>query len=268
MDRILYFCMAKGRKDIPGYKVQLFRKQVGDFTVYYFQLCGKPLADRVDAIYGEMYKAYLHLQERYRKSEEGLQSFLVYEERFSKWLTELQEPELWRSKWKLPFYYAYSSPENLKWILESLGSSVRFSKACVLGYGAGMREWIGPLAHRVQGMDFYLEFSTKGMEDIQEWLLEEYGMLTQIKLVERDGFGKLRLYNERPVLVIDYSGNNKLAGRELAKGSVWVDMEASESKRHLMENRVTGAEYLSLKTIWQREMLETLDTVSKFAYNT
>ena len=68
--------------------------------------------------------------------------------------------------------------------------------------------------------------------------------------------------------MVDYSGDCVISIRGLAKGSIWVDMESVESKRHLMEDRVVGPQYLSLKTIWRREMMETLDTVSKFAYNT
>lgn len=260
--------MAKGRKDIPENKVRIFRKQTGAFVVYYFQLCKGPGSENVENVYGEMYKAYHHLQERFQKKEEDLRSYLVYEESFRKWLEELQEAENWRNKWKVPFYYDYSAPENLKWILETLPAKSGFRKAYVLGSGMGIKEWIEPLADRVQGMEFYLEFATKGMEDIQEWLLEEYGMLSWVRLVEYGAFERIHLYSEEPVLIIDYSGDTAMPARGLAKGSIWIDMGAAEKKRHLIEDRAIGLEYLSLKTIWRREMSETLDTVSKFAYNT
>jgi hypothetical protein len=132
----------------------------------------------------------------------------------------------------------------------------------------GIRDWLSDVASRVNQIEFYVEVATKGMEELQEMLLEEYGMLTEMHLITGGEFSKLRLKSEEPVLVIDFSGQEAISVLGLPSGSIWVDMDAVEAKRHTMEDRRTGVQYLSLKTIWKREMLQTLDIISNFAYNT
>lgn len=268
MDRILYFRKVRGRNDIPTYRIHVFRTIQGQFVLYYLQLCGEAKEDELENIAGEMQKAWIRLQFRYRKEEEGAHTYLIYEEAFEKWLRTLDREKEWQKLWNLPIYSDYHRTENLKTILQYIPKLNYPKKALVLGSGMGMQEWLPLIAGQVQNLELYLEFMTKGIEALQEELCEEYGMLTQIKLVAPGEFGKEKLRSSTPVLVIDFSGNKPVSVLGLAKGSIWIDMDSVEAKRHLIEDRRTGIMYLSLKTIWRREMLETLDTISKFAYNT
>ena len=86
MDRILFFSVAKGKKEIYGHRVQIFRSQMEPFVVYYFQLCGFPQAQDYPLVLGEMQKAYQHMQERFLKKEENIQTYLTFDEGFEKWL--------------------------------------------------------------------------------------------------------------------------------------------------------------------------------------
>lgn len=268
MDRIIFFSMAKGKKEIAKYKVQIFREMSERFTIYYIQLCGWPVQEQVSLVRGEMLKAFQRLQERYLKKEEGMHTYLDFEESFEKWLMQMEVREEWQKGWKYPIYHDFSTPANLQYILEKIQRTELPQKAYVLGNGIGLNEWIPYVASRVNTISFYLEFATKGMEELQETLLEEYGMLTEINLTARGEFSKLRLRSEEPVLIIDFSGKLPISVLGLKKGSIWVDMDAVDKKRHLIEDRRTGVQYLSLKTIWKREMIQTLDIISKFAYNT
>ena len=250
------------------YKVQLLHAFVGEFAVYYFQLCGIPEARDLDNVQGEMYKAYERLRKRFLKREEDMHTYLVFSQDFSKWLLEQEGFENWLKFWRYPVYHDYHSPGNLKWILKQIPKKECPSTAYVLGAGMGMEEWIPILADRVNHIEFYLEFSTKGMEELREMLLEEHGMLTELNLVSDHSFEKLKLRSKEPVLVIDYTGKLPLSVLGLKRGSIWVDMDGVEAKRHRIQDHHTGVQYLSLITIWKREMRQTLDIISKFAYNT
>lgn len=268
MDRILFFSVAKGKKEISGHRVQIFRSQMEPFVVYYFQLCGFPQAQDYPLVLGEMQKAYQHMQERFLKKEENIQTYLTFDEGFEKWLFQSEGMETWLNAWGHPLYYDFANGENLEWMLKKTEPKVWPGRAYILGSGIGIRDWISLIADKVNAIEFYLEFATKGVEELQEMLLEEYGMLTRVHLTTGGEYTKLRLHSEEPVMVIDFSGRAPVSVFGLKKGSIWVDMDAVEEKRHAMEDRRTGVKYYSLKTIWKREMLQTLDIISKFAYNT
>lgn len=268
MDRILFFTIAKSNKEISQHKVQIFRSQMELFVVYYFQLCGYPSCEEYPLVWGEMHKSYLRLQERFLKKEEQLHTYLAYDESFENWLIDVNGYAEWKNSWAYPLYPDYTNPANLKWILDRIPGDKRPLKVYVLGSGMGIQDWLPYVAGKVNKIEFYLEIATRGMEELQEILLEEYGMLTEVHLITGMEFSNLRLQSEEPVLVIDFSGRIPISVLGLKKGSIWVDMDSVEVKRHTMEDRKTGVQYYSLKTIWKREMLQTLDIISKFAYNT
>lgn len=268
MDRILFFMKSKGKQRASEYKVRIFRNLQEPFAVYYFRLCGYPSYEEYDLVKAEMQKAYFRLQERYVKKEEGLRTYLVYEENFEMWLEDAGKSEDWKSYWQYPLYRDYSDPANLQWILKRIPKEKCPSKACVLGCGLGIRDWLPVVAGRVNRIEFYLEFATKGIEELQEMLLEEYGMLTEVHLISGREFSKLRIRSEEPVLVIDCAGKESISLTGLKRGSIWVDMESAEVKQHAIEESRAGVQYWSLKSIWKREMLQPLDIVDKFAYNT
>lgn len=268
MDRILYFRMVKGRNDIPSYRVNIFRGKQNGFVIYYLQLTGGATEAELENICGEMKKGLQRLLLRYQKEEAELSSYLVYEESFEKWLKGMGKEQEWQQLWDRPLYSNFHQTANLKELLQYIPRKLWPKKALILGSGMGMQEWLPYIAGHVQDMELYLEFVTKGVEALQEELCEEYGMVMQVKLVVPGEFYKERLRSAEPVLVIDFSGPRPISVLGLAKGSIWVDMDSAEAKRHLIEDRRTELTYISLKTIWKREMMETLDTISNFAYNT
>ena len=260
--------MAKGRNDIPTYCIQILRAKAGNFVIYYLQLVGSADSADLAEIQGDMSKALSQFQSRYRKEEEQIHSYLVYEEGFEKWLKDREQEQTWQQLWGLPVYSDYHRNDNLKWLLQSISTKDWPKKALIFGSGMGMKEWLPLIAGKVQTMELYLEFVTKGLEELREELCEEYGMVTDLKLVAPGEFHKERIRSREPVLVVDFSGSRPISVLGLARGSIWIDMDAVEAKRHLIEDRPTGMIYLSVKNLWRREMLETLDTISKFAYNT
>ncbi len=268
MERILFFRKAKGRNDIPTYRVQILRTKTEGFIIYYIQLAGQVQETDFWQVQGEMYKVFCRLQDRYYREEKNIPTYLAWEEDFGGWLRNAGQEQDWAKLWKIPVYSDYYKPDNVKWLLDTIPRREWPRKAIVLGSGMGMKEWLPYVVPYVQSVELYVEFLTKGLEQLREELCEEYGMVTDLMLVAPGEFAKERLCSREPVLVIDFAGAGKRTVLGLAKGSIWVDMDSCEEKRHLMEDRPSGVSYLSLKTIWKREMQETLDTISNFAYNT
>lgn len=248
--------------------MQIFRQVSEPYILYYIQLCGNAEQMEPMQLCKEMHKAYSHFQDRYRKKEDDMCTYLLFDPAFEKWLENKGAAEIWPGEWKCSVYQDFASPENMQWILRQIPKEQYPYKAYVLGNGMGMEKWISYVAGKVHHIRFYLEFATKGVEELQEMLLEEYGMLTEVLLIGAGEFKKLCLRSEEPVLVIDFSGPESIFVSGLKRGSIWVDMNASEDKRHAMEDRHTGVHYYSLMTVCKREMLQTLDIGSKFAYNT
>lgn len=253
---------------MPTYRVQILRNKQTDFIVYYLQVNGELTEGHMSEVQGEMFKAWQRLQSRYRKEEVSLHTYQVYEESFDKWLRDMGQEQAWQQLWRFPVYSDYHNSNHLKTLLQTIPRKEFPKQAMILGCGVGIKEWLPLIAGQVQTMELYVEFMTRGLEELREKLCEEYGMVTDLKLVAPGEFAKERLRSREPVLVIDFSQSKTISVLGLARGSIWVDMDAVETKRHLIEDRPTGVQYLSLKTFWKREMSQTLDTISKFAYNT
>lgn len=268
MDRILFFCVAKGKREFDTYGIQVFREIIGEFAVYFFQLCGRPKAEELIHVQGEMYKAFERMCNPHQKREEPCHTYLVYDGTFEKYMYDMRYFEQWKRFWKYPLYHEYGKQQNVKSLLERAFQQRQYRKVYILGTGWEMREWLPYLAGKVREIEFYLEMLTKGTEEIQEMLLEEYGMVTRVEMIGNMICEKVRLYSEEPVVVLDFAESISPSFRGLEKGSIWLDMTAMEKKRDLLENRQKSVEYMSLKTIWKREMQQPLDIISKFAYNT
>lgn len=104
-----------------------------------------------------------------------------------------------------------------------------------------------------------------------EAIYEEYGLAVEVRLLEEErDFRKLRLVCKLPVVVIDFCEEERVSAADVAKGSIWLDMTSSETKRHRLEERNTKNAYFSLKKEWKQpqKALNYLDTISKNGYNT
>lgn len=248
--------------------MQVFGTMAGGWEIFYLQVCGQPQPEQLVLLKEEMQKALERLLSRKKKSSPKTYTYLVYEESFAKWLESVQGVEKWQQWWNMPVYSDYHSMDNLKWMLQRIPVKQYPKEARILGYGYGMQEWLPWIAPYVKRIVFYVEFITKGFEDLKEELEEEYGLVPQVHLVVPGEFRKQRMRSEEPVLVVDFSGKETISVAGLARDSVWVDMDSIEAKRHSIEDRKTGITYISLKNLWKAEMSETLDTISNFEYNT
>lgn len=268
MDRILYFRIVGKREYTKSYRVQVFRKEVLGQDVIYLQVCGYPSVDSVYLLKEEMQKAVARILAHGRKEEESPQCSLVYEESFINWLEAVQYARLWRKMWHTPMYADYHAKENLGRMLNAIPKEGFPQEAWILGYGQKMQEWLPWIAGRLRRLTIYVEFVTKGFEALLEGLETDFGLVAQVRLVAPGELRRQRLRSEEPVLVIDYTGREVISVAGICRGSVWLDMDSVEAKRHSIEDRRTGITYVSLKNLWKREMAQTLDTIGNFEYNT
>lgn len=268
MDRILYFRMT-GKKEYTGkYRIQVFRKTVLGKDILYLQVCGYPSVDSVLQVKDEMQKAVDRMLSYTRRQESFPVTYLVYEESFTKWLESVHYEREWRRLWHTPMYTDFYASENVHRMLDTVWEKGVPQEAWVIGYGLQMQEWLPRIAGKVRSLKFYVEFMTKGFEALLEELEENFGLVAQVQLVLPGELHRQRLRCAQPVLVLDFSGKEIISTIGVCRGSMWLDMDSVEAKRHAIEDRRLGITYISLKNLWKREMSQTLDTVGNFEYNT
>ncbi len=268
MDRIIYFRITGKKQKNSGYRIQVFRSGSCGKDIVYVQLCGYPEKEQVPLVQGEMQKAVERILVCGRKQEEILQTWLVYEYGFEKWLESVEYSSLWRRLWRLPMYEAFYEKENVEYMLAKVPAELFPKEVWILGYGPDVKEVISGFSPRIRTLTFWVEFVTRSLEQLTQELEEELGLVSQIKLIPPGEMKKERFFCKYPVLILDYSGKENISAIGLCKGSVWLDMDSVESKRHGVEDRKLQIQYISMKKIWKEEMLQTLDTISNIEYNT
>lgn len=217
----------------------------------------------------------------FRELHRYFPDYQVWDRSFQGYLQRRQMTGEWLRVWRVPVYDQYGGPEQLQILLDNVEGWRQLTQILVLGYDSGMAAWLPKLARRARGIDFYLDYEPRSMEELQEWIDEEYGLVTQWRILggqeQEDtgpempedgeneeaekaaarkapsypGLGQyLRSYGV-PCLVLDFTEAADVPVTGLRPGSMWWDMGAMEEKRHLLEDRPLGVRYVSLKTLWR-----------------
>lgn len=224
-----------------------------------------------------------------REQHRYFPDYQVWDRSFQGYLERHRMAPEWLRVWRIPVFDQYGGSEQLQTLMKKVEGWQQLSQVLVLGYHSDLMTWLPRLARRVRGIDFYLEYEPRDMEEIQEQIAEEYGMVTQWRILESreventgretentgqetentgqeaesagqeteskvqhyPGLGQyLRSYTV-PCLVIDFTGVADIPVTGLKAGSMWWDMGAMERKRHLLEDRPLGVRYVSLRTLWR-----------------
>ncbi len=213
----------------------------------------------------------MRTEESLRELHRYFPDYQVWDRSFQGFLQRHRMTVEWLRVWRVPAYDRYGGPEQLQTLLDNVEGWQQLSQILVLGYDPGMSAWLPKLARRARGIDFYLDYEPRGMEELQEWIDEEYGLVTQWRILgsqDREdavqeaeeavkkapsypGLSQyLRGYGV-PCLVLDFTEAADVPVTGLKPGSMWWDMGAMEEKRHLLEDRPLGVRYVSLKTLWR-----------------
>ncbi len=269
MDRIYYFMVAK--EEAGDGEFPVFRKEIGSYEVYYLQVPKNAENGKFASLKAYMEKGIRRIRAQYdREAGEntcltcdggaGENAYLVWDRDFETWLLTGSRAAHWRKTWDLPLYQEYKEVHNLMFLLQQTPVSRWPAQLIILGEAPGMADWLESLARHMKGITIYGPAQPREFETVRQTLLEEYGLLAQWKK-------SLQPASREPALVLDYSGKEKIYAWDVVPGSIWIDMMSMETRRHALEDRETGVHYLSLKSIWRREMQQTLDTMRKIQYN-
>lgn len=175
---------------------------------------------------------------------------------------------LWHQLWRLPELTDFREEAFARELL----SQCRLPHYLVVGWHDTVPELLWERARHMKSLRFLVEKPVDELEDFAEAVDEEYGLAVTVQeLPETDGDGRSAFKKARPVcpvpaVVLDFSGDARLLTDQVARGSVWLDMDASEEKRRRIEGRDTGLLYFSMKKLWKQAGM--LDTMGKNRYNT
>lgn len=177
--------------------------------------------------------------------------YQVWDRSFQRYLQRHQLTREWLRVWRIPIVNGWDVSEQLAMLMKWAEGWQKLSQILVLGYDPGLLVWLPELARRARGIHFYLDYAPKGMEEIQDWIYEEYGLMTKWQVQAYPGLSQCLHSYPGPCLVIDLTGTADIPVTGLKPGSMWWDLGAMEEKRHLLEDRPLGTQYFSLQTLWR-----------------
>lgn len=194
--------------------------------------------------------------------------YQVWDRSFQGYLQRRQLTGEWLRVWHIPVFDRYGSGQ-LQTLMRNVEGWQKLTQIVILGCNPEILDCMPQLARRARQIHFYLDYEPRDMEEMQEQMDEEYGLVTRWQILEsraeEDGQeetpeGKEPLYPglshylrryEVPCLVIDFTDAAGIPMTGLRPGSMWWDMGALEEKRHLLEDRPLGVRYVSVRTLWR-----------------
>lgn len=234
-----------------GWKMQIIRLLPERFAEYYdrklkvrdqqTKILGfdQKTGKLVDGLLAEM-KPFL---------EDNNQCFTVYDETMEKWLGRQEQDfrEVWNQLWPYPVLEDFRE----ECFIRELFAGSCLAHYVVLGFDTSLPEMLVQRARHMKSLQFYVnslsEYHQELLEEFLEDFYEDYGIAAGVQ--EREE--RARLICHLPSVILDFSGEAKILTADVAKGSIWLDMDSMEEKRRRLEERNTGITYLSIKKLWK-----------------
>lgn len=265
MDRIYYFMIAKEKSEEA--ELPIFRKVMGPYDVYYLQVPKNAENDKFVSLKAYIDKGIARIHAQCERGGDlwfngcvAENTWTVWDREFEFWLRTGNRESQWQKIWDLPMYQEYKEVHNFFFLLQQIPTGRLPAQLIILGEAPGLTDILEGLARHMKQITIYAWDPPREFEYIRHTMLEEYGLCTEWKK-------SLQPDSAEPALVLDYSGKEKIYVWDIVPDSIWIDMTSMEMRRHALEDRETGIYYLSLKSIWRTEILQTLDTIRKIQYN-
>lgn len=155
-------------------------------------------------------------------------------------------PITYFDKWKFTEYM------DKTWI-ERLLTQAILPYFVVIGTFRGLGELLIPRARHMKELIIYVTENdhTDELEDIAEELYDEYGLTTQLQIIEQDNYKSLFKVGFMPCNVLDFSGESRLRPDAAPEGSRWFDFGNSDDKRRKTENNGRNIIYFSLADMFE-----------------
>ncbi|MDR2043721.1 MAG: hypothetical protein LBQ15_05015 [Clostridium sp.] len=193
------------------------------------------------------------LQERILPyAQEAGSCYTVYDEPLKVWLRTEGRLEVWRNHWP---YGAFDAGRELLFA-EELLNECHSPHLLILGYAPCVPELVYGRARRMKSLRFLLDCQPRGLADFLEELYEEYGLAASFQMFPvNDGeqerpFRLVQVSCQAPTVVLDFTGEPRVPVGEVAKGSMWIDVDDMEEKRRRIES-YGGITYVSFRKIWK-----------------
>lgn len=191
----------------------------------------------------------------------------IYDLNVEKWLKEKGMRAEWEKLWPYPVYREYHRAEYAKILfkkgMEQFGQEQ--VHCFVLGYENYVPQILASFFKRIRTLTFIVAGECPmQLTDYLEELAWEEGVAANVQeLSDKAGYRKLRLQCDTPALVLDFTGEEKVAPTGAVQSLIWIDMDSLEAKKHKILVKSGETVYFSMKEEWGR-----LDTVDKNRYNT
>lgn len=267
MDTIIYLKMDKRqRQELPVFHINLLRS--GD--------CQTLILEGMQILYVTI---PWNIEKRYACWPRELPGWLlpffgysasietIYDLNVEKWLEEKGMRDEWEKLWPYPAYREYHRPEYAKALfskgMEQFGQ--KQVHCFVLGYENYMPQILASFFKRIRTLTFIIagECPVELVEYLEELAWEE-GLAAKVQeLSDKTGYRILRLQCDTPALILDFTGEEKVAPTGAVQSLIWIDMDSLEAKKHKILVKSGETVYFSMKEEWGR-----LDTVDKNGYNT
>lgn len=166
-------------------------------------------------------------------------------------LEEKIDTRLWWEHWTLPDFGNYR--ERI-WA-EELMQYAKGDSFLILGTAVCVEELLEKYGTGMRNVKWVLKPKqyTEVVEEFVDWFYEEFGLAISLELLgENEGWIQFRPNSVEPVNVLDFTGEEKLFAHDVAKGSVWLDMDSLSGKERRIETRCPQITYFSLKKHWKQ----------------
>lgn len=205
--------------------------------------------------------------------DENSGCYCIYEEGVKDVLFgDNQIGKVWEKMWKAEEFTFYA---ERPWVQYLIPQAAHYHFV-VLGEASCIPEILRQCADKMKSLRWildeqYAETHSEELEDFAENFYQEYGLAVSMEQVHgENGFRKMQLVCKEPANILDFSGEDMISTAEVAKGSIWLDMQSSEEKCRRFTQRDTGIQYLSLREKCRHMQKKSfcLDTTDKNEYNT
>ena len=147
----------------------------------------------------------------------------------------------------------------------------------IVGYAPCIPRLLVRHARRIRSVCWILSKAvyTGQVQEFVEDYYEEYGLAITVHLCEPgEPLRKSPLTSDKPINILDFSGEERMSCVSIFPGSVWLDMDAMEQKARRIAIQKPEISYISLHKRWKSATNTTenptnhLDTACKSRYNT
>lgn len=173
---------------------------------------------------------------------------MVYDDSVDKWLKKYDMCGWWEENWAISEFRDYHATAFARKLMDH----AHLPNFLVLGYDPCVPGLLAGHARHMKSLSFILGEMPEELEEFLEDFYDEYGLAAACRVAQGQSLRGERIRCVFPAVILDFSKESRLLTADVAKGSVWLDMDSLEEKRRRIEERNTGIYYFSMKKEWKQ----------------